>query len=180
MRNEPNATRKAQLGEFVNSYMDRMEQLQKQIDIRKQNASVFTKTNDISMKNYTPASLTDKSQSTSKNKGTVGAPTGKPFSTSNTNSANAAIRSASPIPQKTPLPTTTKPKLSEYENSILNDMLDQSPGVSWDDIAGLVTAKQILQEAVVLPNLRPDLFTGNSLSTTYYIYFYSQYTSLYK
>ena len=33
-------------------------------------------------------------------------------------------------------------------------------GVSWDDIAGLKQAKQILQEAVVLPNLRPDLFVG--------------------
>ena len=33
-------------------------------------------------------------------------------------------------------------------------------GVGWDDIAGLKQAKQILQEAVVLPNLRPDLFVG--------------------
>jgi len=39
-------------------------------------------------------------------------------------------------------------------------MLDKSPGVKWDDIAGLVFAKQTLQEAVILPNLRPDLFTG--------------------
>jgi hypothetical protein len=32
--------------------------------------------------------------------------------------------------------------------------------VRWDDIAGLAYAKQTLQEAVILPNLRPDLFTG--------------------
>jgi spastin len=38
--------------------------------------------------------------------------------------------------------------------------MDQSPGVRWDDIAGLSLAKQTLQEAVILPNLRPDLFTG--------------------
>ncbi len=35
-----------------------------------------------------------------------------------------------------------------------------SPGVTWDSIAGLDYAKQTLQETVILPNLRPDLFTG--------------------
>ena len=39
-------------------------------------------------------------------------------------------------------------------------MLDATPGVGWEDIAGLAYAKQTLQEAVILPNLRPDLFTG--------------------
>jgi spastin len=39
-------------------------------------------------------------------------------------------------------------------------MLDSSPGIRWNDIAGLAYAKQTLQEAVILPNLRPDLFTG--------------------
>ena len=32
--------------------------------------------------------------------------------------------------------------------------------MSWDSIAGLEYAKQTLQEAVILPNLRPDLFKG--------------------
>lgn len=39
-------------------------------------------------------------------------------------------------------------------------MLDERPSVSWDDIAGLATAKQALQEIVILPVQRPDLFTG--------------------
>jgi spastin len=34
------------------------------------------------------------------------------------------------------------------------------PNVTWDDIAGLDTAKKALHEIVVLPYLRPDLFTG--------------------
>jgi spastin len=42
----------------------------------------------------------------------------------------------------------------------MSEMLEASPGVTWNDIAGLVFAKQTLQEAVILPNLRPDLFTG--------------------
>lgn len=33
-------------------------------------------------------------------------------------------------------------------------------GSDWDSIAGLEYAKKILQEAVVLPILRPDIFIG--------------------
>lgn len=51
-------------------------------------------------------------------------------------------------------------KLSENELQILDEMLDTSPGIRFDDIAGLSLAKQTLQEAVILPNIRPDLFTG--------------------
>uniref|UniRef100_H3G5M8 microtubule-severing ATPase n=2 Tax=Phytophthora ramorum TaxID=164328 RepID=H3G5M8_PHYRM len=45
-------------------------------------------------------------------------------------------------------------------HTILDEVMDHSPGVHWTDIAGLDVAKQILQEAVILPTLRPDLFTG--------------------
>jgi spastin len=43
---------------------------------------------------------------------------------------------------------------------VLNEVIDRSPGVSWSDIAGLEIAKQTLQEAVILPTLRPDIFKG--------------------
>ncbi|KAF4139495.1 AAA+ lid domain [Phytophthora infestans] len=49
---------------------------------------------------------------------------------------------------------------AEHAHTILDEVLDHSPGVHWTDIAGLDVAKQILQEAVILPTLRPDLFTG--------------------
>lgn len=39
-------------------------------------------------------------------------------------------------------------------------MMDSSPGVRWDEIAGLQDAKRVLQEATVLPLIMPDFFTG--------------------
>lgn len=49
------------------------------------------------------------------------------------------------------------PKLVQL---IMNETLDKSPGVEWDDIAGLTFAKQCVMEAVVWPMLRPDIFSG--------------------
>ncbi|DBA02494.1 TPA: hypothetical protein N0F65_010966 [Lagenidium giganteum] len=49
---------------------------------------------------------------------------------------------------------------AQHAHSILDEVLDRSPGVPWSDVAGLKVAKQILQEAVILPTLRPDIFTG--------------------
>ncbi len=49
------------------------------------------------------------------------------------------------------------PKLVEM---IMQDMMDHSPGVGWDDIAGLEFAKKSVMEIVVWPLLRPDIFTG--------------------
>lgn len=48
----------------------------------------------------------------------------------------------------------------ELAGQLERDILDNSPGVSWSDIAGLSNAKRILQEAVVLPLLMPEFFTG--------------------
>lgn len=48
-------------------------------------------------------------------------------------------------------------KLVEMINSVI---VDQSPSVKWNDIAGLEMAKQALLEMVILPTKRRDLFTG--------------------
>lgn len=39
-------------------------------------------------------------------------------------------------------------------------ILSERPNVSWDDVAGLATAKDALKEAVILPIKFPQLFTG--------------------
>ena len=43
---------------------------------------------------------------------------------------------------------------------IMNEILDKSPNVNWDDIAGLQSAKQMIYETVIWPMKRPDIFTG--------------------
>ncbi|KAM3196042.1 hypothetical protein ACQJBY_071956 [Aegilops geniculata] len=48
-------------------------------------------------------------------------------------------------------------KLVEMINTTI---VDRSPSVRWDDVAGLDKAKQALMEMVILPTKRRDLFTG--------------------
>uniref|UniRef100_A0A4W3GNN2 Spastin n=1 Tax=Callorhinchus milii TaxID=7868 RepID=A0A4W3GNN2_CALMI len=49
---------------------------------------------------------------------------------------------------------------SKLANLILNEVVDSAQSVRFDDIAGQELAKQALQEIVILPSLRPELFTG--------------------
>jgi len=49
---------------------------------------------------------------------------------------------------------------SKLANIILNEVFDAGTGVTFADVAGQQTAKQALQEIVILPALRPELFTG--------------------
>ncbi|PIA65295.1 hypothetical protein AQUCO_00100638v1 [Aquilegia coerulea] len=60
-----------------------------------------------------------------------------------------------------------KTKRREYEGPdpdlaamLERDVLETSPGVRWDDVAGLSEAKRLLEEAVVLPLLMPEYFQG--------------------
>ncbi len=48
----------------------------------------------------------------------------------------------------------------EIIDSISGTILTESPNVKWLDIAGLEDCKQSLREAIVLPIMKPELFTG--------------------
>ncbi|XP_047338113.1 spastin-like isoform X2 [Impatiens glandulifera] len=65
------------------------------------------------------------------------------------NQANRSISSKSA--------TESDTKLVEMISSVI---VDRSPLVKWEDIAGLEKAKQALLEMVILPTKRSDLFTG--------------------
>ncbi|KAH7692454.1 Microtubule-severing ATPase protein [Dioscorea alata] len=49
---------------------------------------------------------------------------------------------------------------SKLIETINTAIVDRSPAVKWDDVAGLEKAKQALLEMVILPTKRRDLFTG--------------------
>jgi katanin p60 ATPase-containing subunit A1 len=58
-----------------------------------------------------------------------------------------------------------KSKKGQYEGPDMDlaamlerDVLDSTPGVRWDDVAGLSEAKRLLEEAVVLPLWMPEYF----------------------
>ncbi|CAF0819776.1 unnamed protein product [Adineta ricciae] len=50
-----------------------------------------------------------------------------------------------------------EPKLVSY---ILDEVIENRPHVKFDDIGGQEGAKRALEEAVILPVLRPEMFTG--------------------
>ena len=56
------------------------------------------------------------------------------------------------------------PKQSNLDNDILekikSEILCKKPDVKFDEIVGLLTVKQALREIIIIPSLRPDLFTG--------------------
>ncbi|CAN1236623.1 SPAST [Linum grandiflorum] len=78
-----------------------------------------------------------------------------------------STRNAPIIRNQSPRATTAKPvgdsgnsyeaKLVEMINTAI---VDRSPSVKWEDVAGLEKAKQALMEMVILPTKRRDLFTG--------------------
>ena len=58
-------------------------------------------------------------------------------------------------------PEEKKPKMDKaIEETLKDSILESDPNVKWDDIKGLSDVKKILNETIVLPTLRPDIFSG--------------------
>ena len=56
---------------------------------------------------------------------------------------------------------TSKPVVADdLRSKIENEIMCKKPGVKFDEIIGMQSAKKILNEIIVLPTLRPEFFTG--------------------
>lgn len=50
---------------------------------------------------------------------------------------------------------------TDFDDSLEDAIITETPDIDLDDVAGLLEAKRALREAIVLPLMRPDLFTGS-------------------
>lgn len=44
--------------------------------------------------------------------------------------------------------------------TLQDSILDSNPNIKWEDIKGLSDVKKVLNETIVLPTMRPDIFQG--------------------
>ena len=81
------------------------------------------------------------------------------------------ISSSNPQPQNNKAPSNSQPQQAnkkddkaivgnDLRDKVLSEIIDSKPGIKFSDVIGLDAAKQILKEIIIIPNLRPDLFTG--------------------
>ncbi|KAH6595091.1 hypothetical protein BASA50_006077 [Batrachochytrium salamandrivorans] len=87
----------------------------------------------------------------------------KPISPRTSQSNSRPSPSATPATNSSAVSRHSKFESSESKamaHLILNEIIVNKPNVLWEDIVGLDAAKRALREIVVLPNLRPELFTG--------------------
>ncbi|XP_059613705.1 spastin isoform X3 [Phlebotomus argentipes] len=81
----------------------------------------------------------------------------------NTGRNTPPLRSRTPIGGiSAPSPTTISVKGVEQKlvQIIMDEIVEGGAKVEWNDIVGQDVAKQALQEMVILPSVRPELFTG--------------------
>ncbi|CAL9237047.1 unnamed protein product [Arabidopsis halleri] len=110
----------------------------------------------------------------SENKRTVASPSSASVSSTASRYRKTSLQKT-PVPRggiataRNPKDAAASPKPVKESGNVYDDKLveminttivDKSPSVKWDDVAGLDGAKQALLEMVILPAKRRDLFTG--------------------
>ena len=118
-----------------------------------------------SISNSTFSSMTRKPQPTNRTRPVAK----KQGSTRNNNTTTTTLASASSPPTAKQAPNNNNSSNSsssghtELGQMVLSDFyvrLNTLQKTTWNDISGLATVKQSLQESAILPLMRPDLFSG--------------------
>ena len=63
---------------------------------------------------------------------------------------------------------SSDPEKKKMQTKLESAIVMEKPNVSWNDVAGLESAKEALKEAVILPIKFPHLFTGNKYCGNYF------------
>lgn len=101
----------------------------------------------------------------------------KPFPNSVSSNVLSSITKSRQSPSNPPLKPSTSSSLAtngivsklsanfkgvdrKLAQNILDEIYDRSADVNFDSIAGQEVAKQALKEMIILPTIRPELFTG--------------------
>ncbi|XXQ33717.1 Vesicle-fusing ATPase [Plasmodiophora brassicae] len=72
----------------------------------------------------------------------------------------ARAKAVAPAKNTTKDPLEDDKEMARYKAALSSAIVKEKPNVHWDDVAGLETAKALLQEVVILPLRYPRLFTG--------------------
>lgn len=76
------------------------------------------------------------------------------------NSASNSRVDKKDLDEKSPSEEAEDPEEAKMKGALSGAIVQETPNVKWDDVAGLETAKNLLKEAVLLPIKFPHLFIG--------------------
>ena len=158
LKNETDPKRQQQLSEFISSYLTRVESIKATIKVNEDAAkrgtrnyhvapsasptSTSTAAGGSKAKHLHIEDLINEALGTGINRSAGGHKDHQGGSAGGTGGGNTDKNTDKTAPtagEGATLTQVTAASLSEYEKSIMGDMLDSSPGVTWDDIAGNVT-----------------------------------------
>ena len=131
----------------------------------KKGTKINTSNNSTNSRNAIPSLRKNQSTSTTKKVNTASnarrpkAAKTKTNSTNNKSSNNKQNAAPHAAAAAAPLINSQDPLVQTIKSELYIDQ-SQLQSTTWNDIAGLNDAKQSLQEAAILPLMRPDLFSG--------------------